>query len=225
MKSSTNQTGYVRSLRRAVVRVSGRFAINGNASVLMSARVPSVARADRQRRSKTEKQQQVDAGALDAPERRARVQRLRVGEGRAQPENARQVVLDGRLVVRVLAELPAEPGDQPGRDLLADRSRFGPAPKSPPARSRGCRGRSRSRSPTRAASARKPAASVPARDQQLLLLRRRQLVGRRVEHDQRQDVGLDRAAACWRAAAPAAAAAPKMLTRVSTPEMMRVTVT
>ena len=53
--------------------------------------------------SKAEIQEQVDAGALNTAEEAARRQRLRVGEGRADAEELRQVVLHGGFVVRFLA--------------------------------------------------------------------------------------------------------------------------
>src|SRR6185369_7938645 len=65
-------------------------------------------------------EQEVDARALDPPEQRARRQRLGVGEGGAQPEQARKVILHGRLVVGFLAELAAEARDQAGCDLVPD---------------------------------------------------------------------------------------------------------
>ena len=71
--------------------------------------------------SKAEIEQQINSGALDTTEKGSLRQRLRVGERRAQTEEAGQVVLDRRLVVAFLPELPAEPGDQPRRDLVADR--------------------------------------------------------------------------------------------------------
>jgi hypothetical protein len=48
----------------------------------------------------------------------ARVQRLRVGERRAETDDARQIVLDGRLVEGLGAELAAEARDEPRRNLL-----------------------------------------------------------------------------------------------------------
>src|SRR5262249_46300671 len=71
--------------------------------------------------SKAEKHQEVDPRALDAAEGRSRAERLRVGERGAQAEDARELVLDRRFVVRLLPELPADPRDQPRRDLLTDR--------------------------------------------------------------------------------------------------------
>src|SRR5262249_1046284 len=69
----------------------------------------------------TEEKQEIDARALDAAERRARGHRLRVREGRTQAENPGQVGLDGRLVVWLRSELPAESRDEARRDLLTDR--------------------------------------------------------------------------------------------------------
>src|SRR5213075_2471024 len=60
----------------------------------------------------TEKQQQIHARALHAPEWRPRVQRLRIGEGRPQSQNLRQVVFDRGFVVGLGAELTAEARDQ-----------------------------------------------------------------------------------------------------------------
>jgi hypothetical protein len=67
-----------------------------------------------------EKEQQIDPRTLDATKRRARGQRLRVGEGCPEAEKTGQDVFDGHLVVRLLAELPAEPCRQAGSDLVAD---------------------------------------------------------------------------------------------------------
>src|SRR5262249_23595476 len=72
-------------------------------------------------RSEAEEKEEVDAGALDAPERVACAERLCVGERRANPQQAGDVVLDRRLVVRFEAELAREAGDEARRDLLADR--------------------------------------------------------------------------------------------------------
>ena len=104
---------------------------------------------------------------------------------RKQP---RQVVLDGRLVVLVAAELTAEPRDEAGRQLVADRHPRPAAgligrldledlqPEAPLERRDQRRGQEAGRQRAGA-------------DRELLLLRRRQLVRRRVEDDQRQDVG------------------------------------
>src|SRR5690242_12898769 len=73
-----------------------------------------------QRSSEAEEDEQIDSGALRASERRSRDERIGVGERRPQPKDARQVVLDRRLVVRLGAELPAEPGDHTRRQLTAD---------------------------------------------------------------------------------------------------------
>src|SRR5262249_23504314 len=72
-------------------------------------------------RSEAEEKEEVDAGALDAPERVACAERLCVGERRANPQQAGDVVLDRRLVVRLEAELAREAGDEARRDLLANR--------------------------------------------------------------------------------------------------------
>src|SRR5882672_9308484 len=71
--------------------------------------------------SKTEIEKQIDPRALDSAEQRQRGERLRVGEGRADPEETGERVLDRRLVVRFLAEFPAEPRDQTRGDLVANR--------------------------------------------------------------------------------------------------------
>src|SRR4029077_12411825 len=70
---------------------------------------------------KTEKQQEVDAGALDPPERRAGDQRLRIRERGAQPQDARERVLERGFVVRIRPELPAEARHQTREDFLTDR--------------------------------------------------------------------------------------------------------
>src|SRR5690348_13603106 len=67
-----------------------------------------------------EEHDQVDAGTLDAAEWRGRDQFRRIGEGRTDAQDARQVVLDGRLVVGLRPELPAETRDQARRELVAD---------------------------------------------------------------------------------------------------------
>src|SRR5580765_2976240 len=67
----------------------------------------------------TKEEEQVDSGAFGAAEARARDTGVR--ERRAQAQDLREVVLDGRFVVVELAELAAEPRDEPRRDLLADR--------------------------------------------------------------------------------------------------------
>src|SRR5205814_5104140 len=71
--------------------------------------------------SEAEKDQQVDSGPFDAAERRPDAHGLRVGVGGAEAKDARDRVLDRRLVVGFLAELPAEACDEPRRDLFADR--------------------------------------------------------------------------------------------------------
>ena len=60
---------------------------------------------------KAEEQQQVNAGALDTPEGRAGDERLRIRECGAQPQDAREGVLERGFVVRVRPELagPAAP--------------------------------------------------------------------------------------------------------------------
>src|SRR4029078_5758574 len=73
-----------------------------------------------------EKEQEVDAGALDTPERRAGDQCLRIRERGAQPQDAREGVLERGLVVRIRPELPAEARHQTREDFLTDRH-FRPA--------------------------------------------------------------------------------------------------
>src|SRR6185369_6872597 len=66
-----------------------------------------------------------DAGPLDAAECRSRRNRLGVGKRRAKPEQTRQVILERRLVVLLLAELAAETGDE-ARGQLAGNRQLGP---------------------------------------------------------------------------------------------------
>src|SRR5579862_1535486 len=75
----------------------------------------------RKSRSKTEEEEQVDARALLSPERREADERLRVREGRADMQDARDEVLDRGFVVRFLAERARELRHQPGRQFVADR--------------------------------------------------------------------------------------------------------
>jgi hypothetical protein len=70
----------------------------------------------------------------------------------------------------------------------------------------------------------KPGGQRAGAHEQFLLLAGRQLVGRPVEHDQRQDVGLGEARMLDMCSS-SLGSGPKMPTRASTPEMTRVTKT
>ena len=179
--------------------------------------LPSPGRADAQ---KLKKRRRSIPARSTRRNGETRGQRLRVGEGRAQPEQARQVVLDRRLVVRLLAELPAEPCDQararsPRRWSPSDRRR------TRPARSRRCRGRSRFSIAERIGAARNPAARVPARTTSSCccaadswLVDVLNTISDRMSDWSSGGVLASRSSG--------SCSGPKMLTRVSTPEITRV---
>src|SRR5262249_57436517 len=135
--------------------------------------------------SKTEKEQQINSRPFDAAEGRSVAEGLRIGIGRAQPQDARDRVLDRRLVVWLRSELTAEARDDPRRDLLTH-------------------GKLRSKSVVAAGfqledvepnlllhraqdlTGEKPCGKRPGAHQQLLLLRRAELVHRRAADDLRK---------------------------------------
>src|SRR5205814_2735885 len=106
-----------------------------------------------------------------------------------KPEQARQVIFDRRLVELLLAELPAETGDETGGELSGNRQ-LGAA--SGLARRLDRKGVQAELVLDRLQErlGEKPRGQRAGADRELLLLRGREAVRRRVEHDERQDVCL-----------------------------------
>src|SRR5262245_23810262 len=139
--------------------------------------------------SETEEQQQVDARPLDHSERIERGRGRRVGKGRPYSKQLGEGELDRGLVVVHDAKVAAEPRDEAWCDFGADRDPRARAAKD-------IRGRlDLDRvDPNRLLERRNERRCDESRRQcsgangQLLLLQARQLVGGRVEHDERQNV-------------------------------------
>ena len=129
------------------------------------------------------------------PARSTRRKGLRVSVVLASENVARmrnsleEEVLDLRFVVLLLAELAAESGDQSRRQLVANRH-LGPGGGVARRLNLEDLQSNRPLDCAQERSRQKPRGQSPSSNRELLLLRRRELIERRVEHNERQNVGI-----------------------------------